>query len=1140
MAKNVILKKALVNKATMVAADTAQRNKALDDLLAADQTNISAIRTAIINNKGFWGTFPELSETATNKFYMDNDTLLTADGPPALTALRQATAEQRVSSGLKDIADDVLINILTHNSDECRAYIASRPELGMLNNAHGWKNDEVPDPSIQPPPPPSNKTTELLSDAAINRIKAQTKDLLLSRIITQADNKGFLVQLRTANDKSSLERAANQLGYPNFLNAQLTFPLSATVKKAIDQRLNGLKQVAGREVFEAYAASLLSQAILAQKGLLEGPNQSFKSRLLPQVSMGLDKSDINWAKGILGARYLQEFLATSKADVSTGLKATNEEELIAQLKAMPDVGDHKYVEHAVKGNLHALKKAMLQSHIVNQVNDVGILKKLDKAANTNELRAALVEAGVNPADWIQESDLSQVQQWARSHLFKYHLSLISQVGAEPHVQLRNVFAELPVEKQRHLINDPFHDYHLLNANDVEALEVHLGKGIPGLDKVVEENEKLAGFKQIQNAAAAKILVNFRPEIQLNPNRIKAINRELAVVASAGTDFTNPAQYKALIDKIRPQCAPVDTGNFYDAFGLKKDGAGFKSDVSIRDGVIKQNTHNQKIMHAYNFLSDLDANKKLLGVFLTLDKSAELDPDTIINKFKSAKTYQEFIESVTPPNSALRVQLYSQLSSTVFYDLKMELNNRKILSRSSRAFNEGINAANEELKSGQKNREITTKSMKHFKFIEGIEPYHLYNPAFRGAARTQMVEMKAHYQSLSDECDLIIDQLRHQLRQQQSMLDNFKKIQGKIDPSIAQVDRAKLTELNQKLNNELKAIQSDLQFYEKVQQKLSGDKGILTALNDAADNKKAYVFLAQGVTRQFVTRNAVDGLAYKSTAPKVNTSVQTNQPDDIHQFLLKDHRTPAGQIEAVDVVKTDYLPDGVTKAHEATGRYTVDRSPPESSPISLKGDKKNPGGRVEIHQFPKQTIPPAAPGSPEDQRLKQAKIEFALTAAADTIALLDKAPTKENPLYLSGSDPEEMRYLYTALIVLGEKNPNMKFGADAIKLNRYGQNDFKPADEKSSFLGINTGYKKDSLYQQFKTASQPEVDRKVKAVNEMSSEKMGLFAQRSKVDPQAMKAAAELKKNNMTFREDVNKRKEAEGPEIKRSTGLNNT
>lgn len=1126
MAKNAAFKMALANKKDLMAADPDARKKALDDLLQADPSKIHEVRTAIINNKGFWSLFPDLKETAKNKLYSNNNKLLTASG---VTELRQAAAEQRVLLGLKDAADDVLIGILSNNQEECRAYLASKAELGNVILS------EVRDPAVQLPPQPSNKITDLLSVAVIGTIQKQARDHLLSRYIVNTVNKSFLDQLLTANDQSTLKAAANQLGCPQALNDKLTVPLSAEVQGVLNQSINKLKQIEAEETFKVDVELFSTDVLLSKKSLLEGTNPNFKNQLLLQISTDFADMDVNWAKGVLGARYLQTFLSRTKADVLSLLTAASDEQFTQQLKGIAALGDHEYIEQAVKYDINLIKKGIVQSHIAHKINDPAVLQNLDKAPNIERFKEALVGAGVTPADWVKETDLKEIKQSVRSRLLECQLALVSQIGAEPHSKLAKVFAGLPVETQRRVLEDPIYSYHshLLNAKDVQVLESYFGKEAQGLDEIIAENNKLAGFQQIQNAAVARILVNFKPEIHLDSDKINEINNSLVAAVSAGTDLNNPANYKVFIDTIRTHCDPVNPGHFYEAFGLNNDGLSFKADTSAKAAIIKQNNYNLTTASILNN----DPNKKLLGVFLTLDKKEDLDPESIKTKFKTAKTYQEFIDGVVPKaKKALRAQLSSQLPSTLFYDLKVSEVNKKIFGSSSREFNEAIIAINNEIKSIQHHRETTTKSMKHVRFIEKIDPHHLYNPTFRGEARLKAAKMKDEYQSISDNCDDIVEQLR---RDQQT-LERFIPFNSKTDPALAQADKDKLIAIRQKLNKELVRIKYELRIYENIQNKLSGTNGILSAIADAADNKKAYVFQAEGVTRKFVTREELPGLAYSPTSKNTPTGIGGNPEGSQQQFELSGYVVPPGKIEAVDVIFTAYQEDKVTKSYETAGRYTVDRSPP--APVSITGEQitKTPGAKVEILEFPKQTFPAPNPQSPEGIELRQAKVHFALTVAADAIALLDGPPTKAKPLCLYGSNPEEMKYLWTALIILGEKNPTMKFGPEAIKLDRYGANNFDPAHEKSSFLGFNTGYTEKSAYLEFKSVlNQPEVDRKSTALNTMSEEKMRLFSQRSKVDPQVIEAAAALKKNNQSFREQAKNTKDTEEPVIKKGTGPGN-
>lgn len=192
MAKNIEFKNALNNQEVLKNADATLRAKALDALLKADLTKPIAVRQVIIAHKAFWSLFPELKDLE----FVDNNELLDPDAEPAFEILHQLTAQRRVALGVETAADDVLVGILKNNPDEVRAYLASKPELGNLSQAHGWKKDEV----LTSPAPSSNKSTHILTDAAIKEVQRQVVMIYLERyIVTNVTDLNILHELDAAD-----------------------------------------------------------------------------------------------------------------------------------------------------------------------------------------------------------------------------------------------------------------------------------------------------------------------------------------------------------------------------------------------------------------------------------------------------------------------------------------------------------------------------------------------------------------------------------------------------------------------------------------------------------------------------------------------------------------------------------------------------------------------------------------------------------------------------------------------------------------------------------------------------------------------------------------------------------------------------
>ena len=145
----------------------------------------------------------------------------------------------------------------------------------------------------------------------------------------------------------------------------------------------------------------------------------------------------------------------------------------------------------------------------------------------------------------------------------------------------------------------------------------------------------------------------------------------------------------------------------------------------------------------------------------------------------------------------------------------------------------------------------------------------------------------------------------------------------------------------------------------------------------------------------------------------------------------------------------------------------------------------------------------------------------MAAAVAILASRDNVPSKEHPLILKGENKEEMGYLWTALVKLGE-DPNMKFDVSAIKVN---SSSFKP----DSQLGTLWGFSSDSLYEnQFKNAGAAAVAQKKEHLAEVTTAKFGHTEEKQKSDKGIGLFRTEVKE----LRDKAAKSIEEEGPAFK--------
>ncbi|CZG15579.1 Uncharacterised protein [Legionella pneumophila] len=1150
MAKNKEFFDALEEIAVSAKNDETLRDelaKVLDDILKTDPSDPDAFRKIIADHQDFWDEHdPSLMEFNEGLFfgpsteeYLESDDFLDSNDPiNSFQKLHQFAAEQRVKLGLEKSDTDTLVAILKNNPEECRAYIESKkPGLGNFSegNVHGWLKEEYT-PTI--PPKAINKSTDVLSDGAIKKIKEQASELLLLKLIKNCENRQLLKDLLTANSKTEAEHAANAIGFPTEGNGELSYPLSDEVEEALDDIIQELEEEAAKAGFDSYVQSLSHDALLAKKNGLESTTAAgFKNSLDEPYKTYLPESEWERAQGVLGARYLQAVLSSGTQNLKDALNAKDANALIAELKKPALLGPHDYIDKAVtEENLGSLKKNMMKSFINNIKDETNLkaldaLKALDGAKNLDKFKEVLGKLGITPADWVKDTDLKDMKQWARARQFELEINRVSSLGSGAHSKLMSTLTQLPVEKQREILAKPQQLRHLMNAYESHVAEHYLGKNASGIAELLTENKRLEGFRAIHNAEVARVLANFKPEITLNDKQVAAINQALTTANSNPNTYTQVTDYKTLIDAIKTQSGSVNQKDFYNAFNLNDDGSAFTSSTPRKDEMSKQQQHNQHIYAEYNSTSN-SGNKKLLAVLLSIEKPVTFSKD-IVNRFlrplKDSETPQEYADRLfgenptNPANKKFKDDLLRELTPTVFNEIKNDLRRQELLDTNPAHVMAAIKDLNTEFEAIKKITGPIRTNADKLKFINDIDPVHLYNPTFQGTARSKAAQMKDRYEGLSRDCELVVDQLRRQVIALEGHLKSLPKDGQFKAAGLTLEQKEEIKKLRTDLQTELDAVRKDLDFYKKIQGKL---ETIVKEVDVAAKGKMHYYYNSEGIKRHPpVSRDQIPPLPnVPNPSLRSSTTATTGSNGRIQEFLVGE-KIPEGQIVVVDVSHKTAPKSGAPV--ETIGRYTQDNNVPDQV-TSKKGEiSKVPGSKFEILQFPTQ-VPP--PNPPSGDPLVEAKVNFSMAMAADILASLDSPPTKDKPIRLRGSNPEELEYLYTALVILGEKNPKFKFNRDAIEVNSAV---FHPDNVKGRLWGFSSN----SLYSQVftntgLTETQNIIQSKIKHMQQMTDEKFTPQKEREKVDSKVQEITdkqSKMKKELNPVHKTTERTIEQEGP-----------
>ncbi len=1050
MSKNVEFETLLKNKTILSGKDAVIRNKAFDDLLKVDPANTAAFRNALIANKDFWKAFPEfgIPENDIDSFIRSDEFLNPAND--AFAKFHKLVAEQRVSLGLKNVTDDVLIRILKNNEDACRNYLATKTDvlnLGDVTATNGWINN----PGL------------ILTDEVVKKIQKEAAELYLIRCIEKSVNQTFLANFKNTGSLND----AKALGYPqNDGDNAFPAPISEAVKSAIDKSIRQLNEK--KKSFADYVKNMTQEQIKSYMEGFKTGNFIITGSSLDDAYNNLNQADKDWAEHLVNVRCLQDFLLNNKSN--NLMQAFKENDLAAfQIKIKNLLGFeynryNKLHQKLTEPDIKLLKQSIFPA-IINQQTDLTLLDALQKAKDFTEFKKVLKEKlDIVAPDWINEDNFRSFQATARSRQFVLQLDKYSDLGSGAHKQLIKAFNKLGPNQQNELIKSE-NLKHLLNAVDENVVKHFLGKdflkkGIVIKD-LIDENKRLSVLKGIHNSEVARVLASFEPPLALTEEKVNEIN-ELFVENGVAIMLDNIGDYESLINKIAQKCGvnEIEKEDFRKAFGLVLINLNL-TDSPVIENLVKQHEYNSYLFMVH-LNSDDPVKKQFLDKVLSASKTEKIYDD-LYKKLKESKDLQDF-------SNKANLDLSNVFTNYSFNAIKAQIRKEKIHHGGMNTVKEEIKVLDTKLSELKKTHTDLTQHKEKLRKMSEIDPIHIYNPAVQGKAEHDPKGMEEKFKEMGQDCDLIVDQLRREQIILQDCLDSLPDTTVSEDARIgtfySQEKQLEINKMRKKLEIEKELVEQDLRIYEKVQNTISGDKGILKMIENALKGQRyGFKKTGSGVTWKDVSNLNEVQMTFPPNTNTNKTKAIIGGKGPTPKIYELVEKIPPGKMRVYDVTY-----------EQTAGRFTEKMS--NDSPVTSKDGKviKSPPEEFVVEAFPK--------GGPNttvtDEALIRAKVDFSMAMAAQILASMDSKPDKNHPIILEGSDPEELEYLWTALKVLGERTPHMKFGAESIKVN---SNAFNPKDKMGRFF-----WDKNSLY---KTAFKGDlVDKYVDNLTNVSEEKFG--------------------------------------------------
>ncbi|KTD33695.1 interaptin [Legionella nautarum] len=315
-------------------------------------------------------------------------------------------------------------------------------------------------------------------------------------------------------------------------------------------------------------------------------------------------------------------------------------------------------------------------------------------------------------------------------------------------------------------------------------------------------------------------------------------------------------------------------------------------------------------------------------------------------------------------------------------------------------------------------------------LASLSPIHIFNPGFQAAAKKHADELGVKYDNLAKNCTSMVEYLkvlRADLRDQLASLPTDVEMSA----STVKLDRGHQIAIRQRrhlIGRILAKIEPELALHAPLQKLFHGDRN--------ANNSLLQQGLVKTIKQARSGRFNLNYLGFSS---------------DFENFGMEDKST---------FFRKDYVPKGVGKrslsliGHRTLKYQPVHSLKPGQGRIhTINPDKPNVAGSyieeqqasfaMSDHRKPgtfvrapkvKFTVTKFPEGDESNPAVVTARVQFAIGMASEMLARYDAPPSRKNLIGLVSGTPLEQKYVGTALLLLGQQVPYMKFDHHAIAVS----------------------------------------------------------------------------------------------------------
>lgn len=689
-----------------------------------------------------------------------------------------------------------------------------------------------------------------------------------------------------------------------------------------------------------------------------------------------------------------------------------------------------------------IEKNRIDAHLVEslvrntQLARADKLTELAKATDLADFKKKLNDDfAVGNTAWANEHTMEQVQKAACVRLIELNQNHALQYTSQAHPSLMKLIANLPLKKQQALLDNREALAALAAVENKEEIERILGgkKLVSNelIEAVVRESENLNRIAGIANHYIAATLAQMNPPVTVTLKNVEDINKKLFETPSQDLDRNNPNRarnYRIIVLEVvkgRPQ---VEDQNIQAALNL------------VENIVINQHRGNEDLRTYYNTAS---SDEKIIVLkLMSLEKTDTLRSNEIteiIADIKTANTLADFIKLMTGKDYASRFRdpvLEKQLTPQIYEQLKNA--SRKELLKDPTNYKAELEKQQKELDKLEEKFSQTQlgyfdkDKLERLTELTKVSPFYWFNPGFQASAKKHAAQLGAELKELSELCDGQIVYLNNKLHAIQAQLDNLPSLPS----SFSSTNTDMYCDINDRKENLValkERVLEELGRFNAIQLIFKGNKltdlhenpiiqeGLLDTINQAKQGEKDLKFSNFTSTSQDYDLSERSKHFEQSWTSQIRVESIENQ-----QGVANYDANPNYLFKVIDAIpENKFREHSVSYKKSVASREDLGSYIEEHTSKSLKPVVRL-DGTVDY--------PPAVKLTANKvMTSKEGKVALAMQMASDLVKTLTCPPTAEKPLLVLGSsDPDFAKYLWTALMIIGE-DPNLPFGKDAIRI-----------------------------------------------------------------------------------------------------------